>query len=135
MEKEPIFLTLDDVLAIHANQLELYGGSSGLRDRDALLSALEAPRWAFHYGQADIVDLAAVYFYHLMMNHPFVDGNKRVGTAATFVFFDFQGYWVEIPDEKLEELALQVAGGQLDKEKVAPRLRPFVVTPQAGDLS
>lgn len=67
-----------------------------------------------------------------MMKHPSVDGNKRIGTAAALIFLYFHGYWVEISDEKLEELALQAAGGQHDKEAVAPRLRPFVVTPPAA---
>jgi len=122
---EPKFLTLDEVKFIHQNQIELYGGSLGVRDESVLMSALEAPRWAYQYGQTDWVELAAIYFYHLMMNHAFTDGNKRVGTAAALVFLDLNGYWIEMPDEELEELALQVAASKLPKEEIASRLRPY----------
>ena len=73
---EPTFLTLDEIKLIHENQIQLYGGSLGIRDEPAVISALEAPRWAYQYGQTDWVELAAIYFYHLMMNHGFTDGNK-----------------------------------------------------------
>lgn len=123
---EPNFLTLDEIKLIHENQIQLYGGSLGIRDEPAVISALEAPRWAYQYGQTDWVELAAVYFYHLMMNHGFTDGNKRVGTVAAILFLDIHGYWLEMPDGELEQLALQVAAGQLEKEEIAPRLRPYV---------
>lgn len=126
--QEPTFLTLDEIKLIHENQIQLYGGSLGIRDEPALISALEAPRWAYQYGQTDWVELAAVYFYHLMMNHGFTDGNKRVGTVAAILFLDTHGYWLEMPDGELEELALQVAAGQVEKEEIASRLRPYVIT-------
>ena len=90
--QEPTFLTLDEIKLIHENQIQLYGGSLGIRDEPALISALEAPRWAHQYGQTDWVELAAIYFYHLMMNHGFIDGNKRVGTVAAILFLDI-GVW------------------------------------------
>jgi death-on-curing protein len=124
--QEPTFLTLDEIKLIHENQIQLYGGSLGIRDEPAVISALEAPRWAYQYGQSDWVELAAIYFYHLMMNHGFTDGNKRVGTVAAILFLDTNGYWLEMPDDELEQLALQVAAGQLEKEEIAPRLRPYV---------
>ena len=124
--QEPTFLTLDEIKLIHENQIQLYGGSLGIRDEPAVISALEAPRWAYQYGQSDWVELAAIYFYHLMMNHGFTDGNKRVGTVAAILFLDTNGYWLEMPDDELEQLALQVAAGQLEKEEIAPRLRPYI---------
>jgi death-on-curing protein len=124
--KEPTFLTLDEIKLIHENQIQLYGGSLGIRDEPALISALEAPRWAHQYGQTDWVELAAIYFYHLMMNHGFIDGNKRVGTVAAILFLDIHGQWLEMPDGELEQLALQVAAGELEREEIAARLRPYV---------
>jgi len=126
--QEPVFLTLEEIKLIHENQIQLYGGSLGIRDESALLSALEAPRWAYQYGQSDWVELAAIYFYHLMMNHGFTDGNKRVGTVAALLFLDIHGYWLDMPDGELEQLALQVAAGELEREEIAPRLRPYVTT-------
>ena len=126
--QEPVFLTLEEIKLIHENQIQLYGGSLGIRDESALLSALEAPRWAYQYGQSDWVELAAIYFYHLMMNHGFTDGNKRVGTVAAILFLDIHGYWLDMPDGELEQLALQVAAGELEREEIAPRLRPYVTT-------
>jgi death-on-curing protein len=124
--KEPTFLTLDEIKLIHENQIQLYGGSLGIRDEPALISALEAPRWAYQYGQTDWIELAAIYFYHLMMNHGFIDGNKRVGTVAAILFLDIHGQWLEMPDGELEQLALQVAAGELEREEIAARLRPYV---------
>ena len=132
--QEPTFLTLDEIKLIHENQIQLYGGSLGIRDEAALLSALEAPRWAFQYGQADWVELAAIYFYHLMMNHVFIDGNKRVGTVAAILFLDIHGYWLEMPDEELEQLAFQVAAGEFERKEIASRLRPYVTTSEDEDL-
>ena len=126
--QEPTFLTLDEIKLIHENQIQLYGGSLGIRDEPALISALEAPRWAYQYGQTDWIELAAVYFYHLMMNHGFIDGNKRVGTVAAILFLDIHGQWLEMPDGELEQLALQVAAGELEREEIAARLRPYVTT-------
>lgn len=63
-----------------------------------------------------------------MMNHGFTDGNKRVGTVAAILFLDLHGYWLEMPDGELEQLALQVAAGELEREEIAPRLRPHVTT-------
>jgi death-on-curing protein len=100
--QEPAFLTLEEIKLIHENQIQFYGGSLGIRDESALLSALEAPRWAYQYGQCDWVELAAIYFYHLMMNHGFTDGNKRVGTVAAILFLDIHGYWLDMPDGELE---------------------------------
>lgn len=126
--QEPDFLTLDEIKLIHENQIQLYGGSLGIRDEPALISALEAPRWAHQYGQTDWVELAAIYFYHLMMNHGFIDGNKRVGTVAAILFLDIHGQWLEMPDGELEQLALQVAAGELERGEIAARLRPYVTT-------
>jgi death-on-curing protein len=124
-DDEPRFLSEKEVLLIHQNQIDLYGGSSGIRDAGMLESALEAPRFDFYYKQADAIELVAAYFSHLIQNHAFIDGNKRVGTASALVFLDLAGIWLEIPDDELERLALDIAQGSLTKEQVAAALRSF----------
>jgi death-on-curing protein len=84
----PLFLTLDEILLIHENQLKLYGGDSGLRDLGLLQSALSMPSAGYgdEYFHKDLYEMAAAYLFHIVKNHPFVDGNKRVGFVASYVF-------------------------------------------------
>ncbi len=87
---EPTFLTIEDVAAIHLDQIDLYGGCAGVRDHGGLESALAQPQ-ATCSGQflhADLCSMAAAYLSHLVQNHPFIDGNKRAGTVAALVFLD-----------------------------------------------
>ncbi|HYQ81440.1 MAG TPA: Fic family protein, partial [Anaeromyxobacteraceae bacterium] len=76
--RKPAFLTLDEVLALHADQIGRYGGSPGLRDLGLLESALAAPRATFggEHLHGSLPEMAAAYLFHLVRNHPFVDGNK-----------------------------------------------------------
>lgn len=84
---EPVFVTLDEVFAIHRDQIERYGGAPGVRDQGLLLSALAQPAATFGEGflHADLHEMAAAYLFHLIQNHPFVDGNKRVAAVAAAV--------------------------------------------------
>ena len=126
MSLEPDFLTLGEVLQLHKQQLEFYGGSSGIRDQGALESALQAPQWAFHYGTEDFFELAAAYLFHLVQNHAFVDGNKRIGTVCALAFLDRHGLWPDIPDEDFIAMVLGVAQGQMDKPAVADFFRRWI---------
>jgi death-on-curing protein len=85
---EPEFLTLDEVLEIHAQQIERYGGSPGLRDPAGLESAVAQPQVSFggEYLHTSIPAMAAAYLFHLCQNHAFIDGNKRVGANAAIAF-------------------------------------------------
>jgi death-on-curing protein len=114
-----LFLTLDDILESHQNQIETYGGSHGVRDIGLLESAIAQPEASFggQYLHADIFEMAAAYLYHLVMNHPFVDGNKRVGLEASLIFF-----FLEINDEnlianddELVDLVLKTTAGQIER--------------------
>lgn len=125
MSHEPRFLTIDEVLLIHQNQILLYGGSLGLREKSVLESALEAPRWAFYYQTQDLCKLAGVYLFHLVQGHAFVDGNKRIGTAAALVFLDLNGIWLDVPDGEFIDLVLGVAQGQVDKSAVGDFLTRY----------
>ena len=85
---ERTYLTLDDALWIHAEQLKLYGGASGVRDEGLVLSALLRPQTGYY---ADVIEEAAALWESLTMNHGFVDGNKRVAFASTILFLQING--------------------------------------------
>ncbi len=82
------YLTIADVIAIHDDQVERYGGAQGLRDPGALESALFRPQTGYY---ADLVEEAAALWESLSQNHPFIDGNKRVAFAATYTFLRMNG--------------------------------------------
>ncbi len=117
----PQFLTLDDVLESHAEQIANYGGSDGIRDQGLLESAIAQPMSMFdgQYLHADIFEMAAAYLFHLVKNHPFVDGNKRVGLEAALVFLEINGHTVEATDETLVDVVLQTAQGTITKQDLA----------------
>src|SRR5689334_13846408 len=111
------FLTIDEVLAIHAHQIDRYGGSAGIRDVGILESALAMPRATFS-GQdlhPSLHEKGAAYLFHLVQNHPFVDGNKRVGLATCLVFLALNGKRLRATDDALVDLVLGVARGDIDK--------------------
>jgi death-on-curing protein len=85
------YLTVIEVLAIHADQIERYGGASGLRDPGQLEAALFRPQTGYY---ADLIDEAAALWESLSQNHPFVDGNKRVAFAATYTFLAINGWQI-----------------------------------------
>ena len=123
--QEPVFLSVLDVMEIHHDQIELYGGASGIRDRNLLDSAVAVPQSGFGdaYAHSDLFEMAAAYLYHLVRNHPFVDGNKRTGTASALVFLDINGWSVECSEDELVDLVLGVAEGRVDKVAAADFLR------------
>src|SRR5580692_9224146 len=90
---EILFLTRDEVVEIHRDQIERYGGSLGIRDEGLLQSAVAMPEASFGGERlhASISGIAAAYLFHLAMNHPFIDGNKRVGAASAIVFLKMNG--------------------------------------------
>jgi len=119
------YLTIDEVLAIHAHQIDRYGGSLGIRDIGLLESALAMPRATFS-GQdlhPTLHEKSAAYLFHLVKNHPFVDGNKRVGLATCLVFLALNGKRILAKDDALVELVLGVARGETDKPEVAVFLK------------
>lgn len=127
MPSEPRFLTLDVILAIHAQQIELYGGSLGLRDRGLLESALGMPQASFggQFLHPTTHEQAAAYLFHLVNNHPFVDGNKRVGLAASGAFLGVNGVRLTASVDAAVELVLGVATGAATKADVAVFLQEF----------
>ncbi|HVR74824.1 MAG TPA: type II toxin-antitoxin system death-on-curing family toxin [Planctomycetota bacterium] len=115
------FLELAEVLEIHQDQIERYGGTHGMREIGLLESALAMPRAGLggEYFHSDVFEMAAAYLFHIVKNHPFVDGNKRVGAAAAIVFLLTNGIDVRIRNESLVALVLGVATGKRSKAEVA----------------
>jgi death-on-curing protein len=125
----PTFLTLDEVLEIHRDQLARYGGAAGVRDLGLLQSALAQPQAKFsgQFLHADLYEMAAAYLFHLVQNHAFVDGNKRVGTVAALVFLRINDQELKITNDELESLVLSVAQSQADKTAITAFLRNHAV--------
>jgi death-on-curing protein len=120
-----IFLDLDDVLTIHADQIFRYGGSVGLRSQGLLESAIMMPKASFAGQSAhdDLYAMAAAYLYHIVMNHPFVDGNKRTGAVCAMVFLELNGIQAIPDNDTLADFVLAVAQGQKDKSQIAAFFR------------
>ena len=118
---DPLFLTLDEALAIHADQIRRYGGSHGVRDIGLLSSALAMPRASFGgmYLHTSLAEMAAAYLFHLAQNHPFLDGNKRTALAAALAFIWINDQRLEAGDDELTELVMGIAAGRLGKADAA----------------
>jgi death-on-curing protein len=116
-----LYLSLEQILDLHERQVRTFGGSRGLRDRGAVESAIARP--AMTFGGEDLypeaADKASALMHSLVMNHGFVDGNKRVGASAAELFLELNGYRLAAKDEELEEITLTVARGELDAEALA----------------
>jgi death on curing protein len=119
------FLTFDEVLAIHAHQIRRYAGSAGIRDVGLLESALAMPRATFGSEELHptLSEKGAAYLFHLVKNHPFVDGNKRVGLAVCLVFLELNGLSVRASDDELVDMVVGVARSDVGKPDVAVFLK------------
>lgn len=122
---QPIFLTLDEITDIHRDQIVRYGGSEGIRDFGMLQSAIAMP--AASYGgqflHADLCEMAAAYLFHIVRNHPFIDGNKRVGAVAVYVFLALNKIRLTADQTAYADLVLSVACGETPKSSIAEFLR------------
>jgi len=119
------FLTLAEILEIHRDQLELYGGEEGIRDLALLSSAIAIPRSTFdaEYLHHDLFQMSSAYIYHISQNNPFIDGNKRVALVAGLVFLEFNGITLEDPDGELYSMMMRVASGNGNKDYITEILR------------
>ncbi len=115
------FLDLSDVLDIHMNQIENYGGTLGVRDVELLKSAIAMPQATYgdEYLHTDIFEMAAAYLFHLTQNHPFLDGNKRVGVATALVFLIINDFECQADEDELYQLVIGVASGEVFKSEIA----------------
>ena len=121
----PRFLEFDHVVRIHLSVIERYGGSHGVRDTGLLQSAIAMPRASFGDQRlhGDLFEMAAAYLYHIVRNHPFIDGNKRTGAASAIVFLAMNDIEIEADEDGLVELTLGVASGRIDKPEIAEFFR------------
>ena len=121
----PFFLNLDQVVRLHGELVERYGGIDGTRDIGLLHSAIAMPQASYggDYLHADIYEMAAAYLYHIVQDHPFLDGNKRTGAAAAIVFLAINGTEVDADEEGLVALTLSVADGKCGKKEIAEFFR------------
>jgi len=122
---QPVFLALDEITEIHRDQLARHGGPEGVRDWGLLQSAVAMP--AAGYGgqflHGDLCEMAAAYLFHIVRVHPFVDGNKRVGAVAAYVFLALNNVRLTADPMSYADLVLGVARGQTPKSAVAEFLR------------
>lgn len=121
---EPYFLTVEEVLEIHRQQVEHYGGIDGVRDLAGLESAVATPRATFggEYLHTSIPAMAAAYLFHLCQNHPFLDGNKRTAANAAITFLYINDWDLALDEDQLVAFVLAVASSQLDKAAVTARM-------------
>ncbi len=120
-----LYLTLDEVLYLHAMLIERFGGPPGVRDMGLLESALYRPRSGYYH---DLVEMAAALFESLINNHPFVDGNKRVAFFATDIFLRLNGYRFEVePIEAHRFLMRLFESRQCDMEHLRPWIAQNIV--------
>jgi len=113
-----IFLTLDQVLRLHDRELDLFGGSAGVRDIKLIASAIAQPQQGFggEYLHKTVAEMAAAYLFHLAKNHGFVDGNKRTAFVAALTFLELNGIDIDRIDvDEMETITLAVADGTADK--------------------
>jgi death-on-curing protein len=108
---DPTFLTAEEVVALNIDQVRRYGGTSGVRDEGLLLSALAMPQAGFgdQYAHEDLFEMAAAYLFHIVKNHPFIDGNKRVGAMAARVFLMLNGFDIPMSEDDIYDLVIATA--------------------------
>ena len=131
---KPEFLTVEDVLTMHAELIAAFGGEPGLLDLGLLESAVAQPQQTFgsQYLHDNLFRMAAAYLFHITQNHAFVDGNKRVGLTAALVFLRLNLHVIERDTEQLYHLTMGVAQGNLDKEAVASELESIWLSETKG---
>ena len=120
---EPIWLGVELVIDIHSEQLALFGGPDGIRDRGLLESALARPINKHAYGDEELASLAASYAFGIARNHPFIDGNKRVAFAAFLVFLGLNGVTFRVEPARATASILALAAGEIDEAGFAQWVR------------
>jgi death-on-curing protein len=113
---EPIWLDVEILIDLHAEQLALFGGPDGIRDQGMLESALGRPLNKFAYGETDLAALAAACAFGIARNHPFVDGNKRAAFGALIVFLGLNDIDFLVPPESATAIILALAAGEVSEE-------------------
>ncbi len=123
------YLSLREILELHDKIIEVSGGARGIRDIRALESAINQPRITFNRTELypDIITKAAALCFFLIMNHPFVDGNKRIGHAAMETFLILNGFEIEATIGDQEKIILDLAAGNVDREQFTVWLNKHII--------
>jgi len=124
MDRPPHFLSINDVLILHAIAMEDQGADAGIRDRALLESAIALPAQQYDgaFLHPTIPDMAAAYAYHICSNHPFLDGNKRAAFGAMLAFLLDNGWHLELTFDDAVSVMLQLAAGTIDKATFTQRV-------------
>jgi death-on-curing protein len=134
-QREPEFLTREIVDAIHQDQIDTFGGLHGVRDENALESAIAAAQNVYHYGGGDIYEVAAAYGYHLAESQAYFDGNKRTGVQASLVFLEGCGVDTSrLPEQQTYDMMIKIAAHGAGRRDLADYLRCKLVeqTPEGN---
>ena len=125
MKSEPVFLTLDEILYIHQEEIRIAGGEPNIREPDGIEACSEAPKASFGGDYLfDLFGMAAAYITCLTMRHPFVDGNKRTALASALTFLYLNGYSVEETyDEQLADLVVDFLTKKINQDELADTLK------------
>lgn len=121
--KEPAWITREECLAIHEMMLAQHGGLAGVRDEGLLESALSKPQNLFAYAKPTHAEMAASYTAGIIINHPFLDGNKRTGFMVAAVFLEMNGHELTATEESVVENTLGLAAGKLKEKDYAAWLK------------
>ena len=120
---EPVWLTLELVIAFHDEQLREFGGPSGIRDLGMLESALGRPRNKWSFGEQDLALLAAAYGFGIARNHPFVDGNKRAAFLSIITFLGLNGIDFVVGNAEAVVIIQDLAAGEIDEDGLSRWIR------------
>ena len=109
--KRPVWVQRETILILHEQLVAAFGGTGGIRDEGLFDSALARPQNLFAYSKPTVFDLAASYAFGLLKNHPFVDGNKRIGFAVAALFLELNGYRFQAAEAEVVVRTLALAAG------------------------
>ena len=120
-----LFIPDEIVLLVHRDTLQMYGGRSGIRDRNLLESALAQPKMTMgrRFVHRTVFEKAAAYGFHVCSNHPFIDGNKRVSFLLMVIFLDRNGWELKATEEDAYSLMIDLASGKVSKSALADWLK------------
>jgi death-on-curing protein len=123
----PYFFSVTEVLDFHMEQINLYGGEHGVRDMGLLESAVAMPMSGFGESRFHSFpfEMAAAYLFHIVQDHPFIDGNKRTGLATCLYFLELHEVEIAVDPNELEQFIRSVAAGQVRKPEIAAFLEKY----------
>ncbi len=131
----PRFLTVDEVIALHRDAIARDGTHAGILDQHLLESAVHVPQQTFDGKllHSSLAEMAAAYWFHLVQDHPFVDGNKRAGFLACLTFLVFNEHTLQLDSDEAAKMTLEIAKGNLSKDGTITIVRNRIVKLPAQD--